>query len=1645
MYNKWRSFGFGRRRALTLLVMALFIGPLLAGERSAPTVLAAALPGAAAVGGDAPLTTQSGPLLLLGGAHSPNLQQLGAQMTATNQSLAATDEGAMRRALGAAGALGVDLATVNLDTLHASRWFNLAHRLNVPMILEHADGPKVAAITGYGQSGDLVLLRPSAGGSHVQMTVFAPSAAASPDALVAQVVTLLDTPTTTGALPNPDSLPMGAKRIWDVEAVLYLGPNQIIFSHQKQFQVPSSDQTYTDDVNFSVGLYAASDKKWLVVDLAGGSGVNAGTLANNSDTDRGWYLESYSVDMAPSHSAVLPPNFTLYKTAPEAAVSSGSYSTSSGFSIGPSTDGTVAAQFQLGQTNTVNLTDFSVQNFSAPTGAHWKFVLSSVGVAQPYNSWPDLVYGNSITQIDPTKIGKLLSLPGIAAGQTLQPQTEAVWAAPVDFQGTVPFILSHQSHFRHVYKPSGATNYQSTAVDGAIFFADPWIDFSQVNYVGNLAIAPQDITVVQDPASSDPTHRLLRAVVHTSQADYQAVKVTFYAGQQSSGTQLGAATIAVLASNGSYQGVAEIPWTPTVPPGTQSVYVTVEPQPGETNGNDNAAVQDLNLVAPQISVDQSSLAVTEGGATATVGVHLATKPGGTVYVVPQPDSHLTATPDFVTFDGTNWNTPQTFTIAAVDDTIVEGPYSGQLAFLASGDAAYQGVKTAPINVAITDNDNVSPLVVQVAEGGYADSYQFRLVRKPTAPVQVGIGTDGQTTVMPTSLTFTVDNWNKPQYVVVRAVDDTTAQGTHSSTISHTASSADASYNNVALSSVTATVLDNDGPLPTIDVNTAADVVANDGLCALREAIAAANANARVNDCNVQIADYHIINLTVAGPYEIAIPLDPNFATDSAPVITSNIVLNARGQTIRNHADSGISRIFTINSGGNLTINDATLRDGKAFGGGALWIDVGGTVNLFHSNLIDNTALAPASAGAIVNKGTLNVFDTVIANNVAQANNQANSGRCGAICNEGLLNMANSIISGNSAGDDGGAIYTFYNSTTNLTNVTITGNTTDNDSNGSGAGGGILMAGGAISLKNSIIAGNFDTPNNAGPDATTPDITSRNDDPTFAYVGLLVSGGYNLIGNIGAYNFTASTNGDLYGDPNQLTTPHLGATAASTPVDPMLSAPSGGSLIYALQPTSPALDRIPAANCTFLGASGNPLFAAADTIQTDIVGAPRPSGLNCDVGAVEMVVARAVASTQTLSVPTGNLGSIYQVVLATQPTANVTVNIVTDGATMATPDQLVFTPANWNQAQTVTIVAVASAINAAQTTTSSVIKHTVSSTDQNYNGSTIPDIQSTIVQVGPPPANPALTIVPSTLPTGTAGSPYTQQLTVIGGAAPYQFELTAGALPDGLRLIADGQLTGTPADESAASFVVSVRDANGLSAKQGFDLQIAAAPVASALLNIRPIVECIFADGNGGFIANFGYRNNNTIPVTMTVGANNFFTPAPDGQGQPTIFLPGRQQRVVNIPLKGDAVSWTLIGPNGHKLTATATAKSKFCKKPITVTIGGLTAANQGAGNLVSTGSPEVTLDWVSDEDDVGVTYNLLRSRNPSGPWTQVNARPLVPANGHCLAPDQPGLGDFYYTIENIDPDGEISWFNADAVTIGDTATTNQLYLPLVLR
>lgn len=59
----------------------------------------------------------------------------------------------------------------------------------------------------------------------------------------------------------------------------------------------------------------------------------------------------------------------------------------------------------------------------------------------------------------------------------------------------------------------------------------------------------------------------------------------------------------------------------------------------------------------------------------------------------------------------------------------------------------------------------------------------------------------------------------------------------------------------------------------------------------------------------------------------------------------------------------------------------------------------------------------------------------------------------------------------------------------------------------------------------------------------------------------------------------------------------------------------------------------------------------------------------------------------------------------------------------------------------------------------------------------------------------------------AGQPYARAFTATGGAAPYTFSLTSGALPAGLQLAADGQLQGTPTAAGQFTFTVQARDSS----------------------------------------------------------------------------------------------------------------------------------------------------------------------------------------------------------------------------------------------
>jgi serine protease AprX len=97
----------------------------------------------------------------------------------------------------------------------------------------------------------------------------------------------------------------------------------------------------------------------------------------------------------------------------------------------------------------------------------------------------------------------------------------------------------------------------------------------------------------------------------------------------------------------------------------------------------------------------------EKGATAdTYTVALRTKPTAPVTVTPATDGRVTVSPSALTFDTVNWSTPQTITVRAVDDGIVESLRStSAIAHTASSnDPSYNGSAVPQFAVTVTDDD-----------------------------------------------------------------------------------------------------------------------------------------------------------------------------------------------------------------------------------------------------------------------------------------------------------------------------------------------------------------------------------------------------------------------------------------------------------------------------------------------------------------------------------------------------------------------------------------------------------------------------------------------------------------------------------------------------------------------------------------------------------------------------------------------------------------------------------------------------------------------------------------------------------------------------------------------------------------------------
>jgi hypothetical protein len=145
----------------------------------------------------------------------------------------------------------------------------------------------------------------------------------------------------------------------------------------------------------------------------------------------------------------------------------------------------------------------------------------------------------------------------------------------------------------------------------------------------------------------------------------------------------------------------------------------------------------------------------------------------------------------------------------------------------------------------------------------------------------------------------------------------------------------------------------------------------------------------------------------------------------------------------------------------------------------------------------------------------------------------------------------------------------------------------------------------------------------------------------------------------------------------------------------------------------------------------------------------------------------------------------------------------------------------------------------------------------------------------------LSITTTSLPSGSIGQAYSQQLQTIGAIAPLTWSISAGTLPPGLTLSQTGVISGVPiAPAGTSSFTVRAQDAGGQSDTQALSIVI-------NLFNAPNITTATLEGGTVGQSYNQTLRANGGIgALTWSVSAGSLpagltISPAGTISGVPT--------------------------------------------------------------------------------------------------------------------------------------------------------------------
>ncbi len=422
---------------------------------------------------------------------------------------------------------------------------------------------------------------------------------------------------------------------------------------------------------------------------------------------------------------------------------------------------------------------------------------------------------------------------------------------------------------------------------------------------------------------------------------------------------------------------------------------------------------------------------------------------------------------------------------------------------------------------------------------------------------------------------------------------------------------------------------------TITVTTNADNTNADMFCSLREAVVNSNNDAMTHtDCLVGGSGNDTITFT-------------NGITTITLTSTLPGIADPAGTTINGGGDvtisgNDLSRVFWIETGAILTLNNITISNGKCTNcngggvyssGGSLFVTnstfsnnqqgisiYGGTISITNSTFTGNYSTYGGAVNSFGPGSVLTIMDSTF------SDNSAPNGGGSAVYNGGIMTITNSaIINNTNSGGGAGSIYndgtesstiehsTFlgnsastgaaiYNNTATLTlaNNTFSGNTVLN------VGGGVSNVSGTLTIINSTFSGNSAI--NGGGDVyqygVSSTVTLDNNILANSSGGGncvindgTVAGNNNLIEDAStACGFTNDVNGNIIGS------------------DPKLSALTGSPAYFPLLVGSPAIN------------TGDDTICVSTPVNnTSQNGIPRPQGAHCDMGSYERFVTLTLRS------------------------------------------------------------------------------------------------------------------------------------------------------------------------------------------------------------------------------------------------------------------------------------------------------------------------------------------------------------------------------------------------------------------------------------